>query len=72
MLMYGQMDNLEVTDYSYSQFFGCNDSGKSISGYIFMFVDRGVSWSEKQTLIATSTMEVEFISCFEATSYMYG
>ena len=29
-----------------------------------------ISWrSVKQTLIATSTMEVEFISCFEATSH---
>ena len=28
-----------------------------------------MSWrSMKQTLIATSTMEVEFVSCFEATS----
>ena len=28
-----------------------------------------VSWrSVKQTLISTSTMEAEFISCFEATS----
>ena len=28
-----------------------------------------VSWrSVKQTLIATSTMEAEFVSCFEATS----
>ena len=35
-----------------------------------MFVDGAVSWrSAKQTLIATSTMEVEFISYFEATSH---
>ena len=37
-----------------------------------MFADGVVSWrSAKQTLIATSTIEVEFVSCFEATSYMY-
>ena len=30
----------------------------------------GVSWrSAKQTLTATSTMEAEFVSCFEATSH---
>ena len=38
--------------------------------YIFMMTGRDISWrSVKQTLIATSTMKVEFISCFEATSH---
>ena len=35
-----------------------------------MFVGRAVSWrSNKQTLTVTFTMEVEFISCFEAISH---
>ena len=35
-----------------------------------MFAGRAVSWrSNKQTLTATSTMEVEFASCFESTSH---
>ena len=35
-----------------------------------MFVDGVVSWkSAKQTLTATSIIEAEFISCFEATSH---
>ena len=68
--MYRQTDNLEVTGYSNSDFANCVDSWKSISGYIFMFVGGTVSWrSAKQTLATTSTMEVEFISCFEATSH---
>eukprot|EP00253_Pinus_taeda_P005872 PITA_05872 len=51
-----------------SDFVGCVDSRKSTPGYIFMMVDGAVSWrSVKQTLIATSTMEAEFVSCFEAT-----
>ena len=45
-----------------------------------MFAGGVVSWrSAKQTLIATSTIEVEFVSCFEATlhdvcmkSFIYG
>uniref|UniRef100_A0A2N9IKJ5 Integrase catalytic domain-containing protein n=1 Tax=Fagus sylvatica TaxID=28930 RepID=A0A2N9IKJ5_FAGSY len=38
--------------------------------YIFMMASGAVSWrSAKQTLIATSTMEAEFVSCFEATSH---
>ena len=35
-----------------------------------MMAGGAVSWrSAKQTLIATSTMEAEFVSCFEATSH---
>ena len=35
-----------------------------------MFSSGDVSWRNvKQTLIATSTMEAEFVSCFEATSH---
>nr|CAN79029.1 hypothetical protein VITISV_011969 [Vitis vinifera] len=53
-----------------SDFVGCVDSCKSTSGYIFIFVDGAISWkSVKQTLTATSTMEAEFIYCFEATSH---
>ncbi|XP_074317920.1 secreted RxLR effector protein 161-like [Silene latifolia] len=39
-----------------------------LQGYVFMLADGAVSWrSVKQTLTATSTMEAEFVSCFEAT-----
>ncbi|KAK9020145.1 hypothetical protein V6N11_054638 [Hibiscus sabdariffa] len=51
-------------------FAGCVDSRKSTSSYIYMFASGAISWrSVKQTLTATSTMEAEFISCFEATSH---
>ena len=70
MLMYKWTSNLEVIGYSNSNFVGCADSWKSISGYIFILASRAISWrSAKQTLIATSTMEAEFVSCFEGTSY---
>ena len=70
MLMYSRTDNLEVISYSDSNFAGFLDSQK-LSGYIFMFVDGAVSWrNAKQTLTATSTIEVEFVSCFEATSHV--
>ncbi|XP_070020574.1 secreted RxLR effector protein 161-like [Nicotiana sylvestris] len=36
MLMYKRSDNLEVIDYSDSDFAGCVDSRKSTLGYIFM------------------------------------
>ena len=68
MLMYRRANTLEVIGYSDSDFAGCVDSLKSPSGYIFMMAGGAVSWrSAKQTLIATSTMEAEFVSCFEAT-----
>ncbi|KAL5823734.1 hypothetical protein ACOSQ4_021634 [Xanthoceras sorbifolium] len=70
MLMYRRTDNLEVIGYSDSDFAGCVDSRKSTSGYIFMMASGAVSWrSAKQSLTATSTMEAEFVSCFEATSH---
>ena len=35
-----------------------------------MLAGGAISWrSDKQTLITTSTMEAEFVSCFEATSH---
>ncbi|KAL1342187.1 hypothetical protein AAHE18_09G140400 [Arachis hypogaea] len=53
MLTYRQTDNLKIVGYSNSDLAGCVDSRKSMT---------------KQSLVATSTMEPEFISCFEATS----
>jgi len=70
MLMYKRTDNLDVIGYSDSDFASCIDSRKSTSGYIFLMAGGAVSWrSAKQTLTATSTMEAEFVSCFEATSH---
>ena len=69
MLMYRQTNNLDLVDYLDADFVGCVDSCKSTFGYIFIMAGGAVSWiSVKQTLIATSTMEAEFVSCFEATS----
>ena len=69
MLMYRQTDNLDLVGYSNADFAGCVDSRKPTSGYIFIMAGGAVSWrSDKQTLIATFTMEAEFVSCFQATS----
>ena len=60
---------MDLVGYSNADFVGFVDSRKSTSGYIFIMVDRVVSWrSVKQTLIATSTMEAKSVSYFEATS----
>ena len=70
MLMYRRTDNLEVISYFYLDYVSYIDSRTSTSGYVFMLISGDVSWrSTKQTLIATSTMEAEFVSCFKATSH---
>ncbi|XP_027337054.1 uncharacterized protein LOC113850691 [Abrus precatorius] len=45
-----------------------SDDRKSTSGFIFMMAGGAVSWkSVKQTVTATSTMEAEYVACYEAT-----
>ena len=70
MLMYKRSNYLEVISYFDSDFVDCVDSQKSTLGYIFMLAGGALSWrSVKHTLVTTFTKEVEFVSCFEATSH---
>ena len=70
MLTYQKPENSEIIGYSDSDFAGCQDSKRSTSRYIFMLAGEAISWkSVKQTLIASSTMDVEFIACFEASNH---
>ncbi|XP_060210849.1 secreted RxLR effector protein 161-like [Lycium barbarum] len=69
MLTYRKSDHLEMVAYSGSDFVGCLDSRRSTSGYVFMLVGGAISWkSVKQALIASSTMEAEFIACYKASN----
>ena len=69
MLIYRQTDNLDVIGYSDTDFAGCVDSRNSTYEYIFIIDGGAISWrSVKQTWTATSTINVEFVSYFEATS----
>ncbi|KAH9735468.1 Integrase catalytic domain-containing protein [Citrus sinensis] len=68
VLTYQQSDYLNIVGYSDANFTGCLEDKKSTSGYIFMMAGGAISWkSVKQTLIASSTMEAEYVVCFEAT-----
>jgi hypothetical protein len=68
MLIFRESDNLEVVGYSDADFAGCVDTKKSTSGYIFTIAGGAISWkSSKQTLTASSTMQAEFVACYEAT-----
>jgi len=70
MLTYRRSDQLEIIGFSDSNFAGCQDSLKSISGYIFMLAGGAVSWrSVKQTLTASSTMAAKFVACCEASNH---
>ena len=68
MLTFRRSDQLEVIGYSDSDFAGCVDSRKSTFGYLFLLGEGAISWkSAKQSVIASSTMEAEFVACYEAT-----
>ena len=68
MLTYRRSDHLEVIGYSDSNFVGCADMRKSTLSHVFLLGEGVVSWkSAKQSVVATSTMESEFVACFEAT-----
>ncbi|XP_074377073.1 secreted RxLR effector protein 161-like [Apium graveolens] len=72
MLVYRRSENLEVIGYSDSDLGGCIDI-KSTSGYVFMLAGGAISWkSANQSLIAQSTMEVEFIACYKETNHAIG
>ncbi|XP_068328125.1 secreted RxLR effector protein 161-like [Pyrus communis] len=66
MLVYGRSEFLELEGYNDSYLASDVDDRKSTGGYIFMLNGGAISWkSAKQTVIATSTMETEFVACFE-------
>ncbi|XP_047267360.1 secreted RxLR effector protein 161-like [Capsicum annuum] len=64
--MLGRYQNM--VGYSDSDNAGCVDIRKSIFGYLFFLAGGAISWkSAKQSVIAASIMEAEFVACFEAT-----
>ncbi|XP_070041549.1 secreted RxLR effector protein 161-like [Nicotiana tomentosiformis] len=68
MLMYRISKHLKIVGYSDSDFAGCIDTRKSTFGYLFQLAEGTIEWkSAKQSIIATSTMEAEFVACFDAT-----
>ncbi|KAL1351196.1 hypothetical protein AAHE18_06G079400 [Arachis hypogaea] len=70
MLTYRRSENLEIIGYSDSNFVGCQDSSSSTSGCIFILAGGAIAWrSNKQTLVASSTMEAEYVACFEASKH---
>lgn len=53
-----------------SDFTKCKDSMKSTSSYIYLLAQCVVSWkSVKQSLITSSTMVIEFITCYDTSNH---
>ena len=52
-----------LVGYADSDFAGCTQSRKSTSGYVFLLAGGAISWkSKKQSIVATSSCEAEYIS----------
>ncbi|XP_073041951.1 secreted RxLR effector protein 161-like [Primulina eburnea] len=70
MLIYRRLDQLEIIGYTDSDFARCQDSMKSTSDYIYLLAGGFISWkSAKQSLIASSTMAAEFVTCYKASNH---
>ena len=69
MLTYWRTDTLEVGGFSDFNYAGCVDDKKPTSGYIFMMATRAVSWNSVKRTLTTSTMEAEYVACYEATCH---
>ena len=69
MLTYRRSGHLEIIGYSDSNFSGCLESRRSTSGYIYILASDSVSLRRaKQTIIASSTMVVEYDACYVASN----
>ncbi|XP_072066053.1 secreted RxLR effector protein 161-like [Arachis hypogaea] len=70
MLTYRRSENLERIGYYNSDFAGCQDSRRSTSSCIFILAGGAIAWkSNKQTLVASSIVEAEYVTCFEASKH---
>jgi hypothetical protein len=66
-LLYTKEAGLDLRGYVDSDWAGCLDSRKSTTGYVFILAGAPISWSSKrQQIIATSTMDAEYIAATEA------
>eukprot|EP00171_Calliarthron_tuberculosum_P001087 IDg1087t1 len=67
-ITYGTKSSLEPLGYCDSDWGGCIETRKSTEGYLFLIAGGAVCWrSKKQSIIATSTCEAEYVSLCSAT-----
>ncbi|VVB01151.1 unnamed protein product [Arabis nemorensis] len=57
-----------MVGFSDSDFGGCQDSRHYTLGYVYLLGGGAISWkSQKSQLLYTSTMEAEYVACYEAS-----
>lgn len=65
---YNYQKKVSIVGYSDADWIGDQQDSKSTSGYIFLFNETPISWSTvKQTKVALSTCEAEYMALAEAT-----
>ncbi|CAL8991865.1 unnamed protein product [Prunus brigantina] len=70
MLIYRRTKNLELVGYVDANLGKAEDDYISNSGFLFKMVGAAAAWkSAKQFGISSSTMFLEYIACYEATSH---
>ena len=70
MLTYRRTNSLDVVGYIDASFKGCVDDEKSTIGHIFVMERGAASWSSaNQSVTTSSTMEAEYVACYEATCH---
>lgn len=63
-----QANSVRLVGMTDSDFAGCLDTRRSVSGYCFALGSGAVSWSSrKQDIVTTSTTEAEYVAAFNAT-----
>ncbi|OGE47227.1 hypothetical protein PENARI_c054G11290 [Penicillium arizonense] len=66
-IVYLDKHGLQLTGFVDSDFAGCEDSRKSTTGWVFTLTGGPICWSsQRQKIVATSTMDAEYIACTEA------
>lgn len=67
-IQYRQQEHLELVGYVDADWQGCSDTRRSTTGYVFMLAGGAIDWkSNRQTSVAMSTCEAEYIAAGEAT-----
>lgn len=68
MLTYRKSTHPQMVGFSDWNFSGCKDSRHCTLGYVYLLGGGVISWkSQKSELIYTSTIEVEYVACYEAS-----
>ena len=62
MLVYREVDDLQVIGYADADLADCTDDRKSSTGFIFTLAGRAISWkSYKQSLVASSKWKLKLL-----------